>query len=77
MIWPIIRYRHNPEVYDRQRVANARMYLAHPEQYAPSKLRWAERMMSDNPPPPNRRFVVPNSLATKALAALEAASCPE
>jgi hypothetical protein len=76
-IWPIIRYRHNPEVHDRQRVANARRFLAHPERYTPSKLRWAERMMSDNPPPPNRRFAVPNSLATKALAALESASCPE
>jgi hypothetical protein len=52
------RYWLSPEEHERHRVQQARTILRHPERYKPSSVAWAHKMLSDNPPPPNRRYVI-------------------
>lgn len=65
--WVAARYHIDPERAERHRKACARSYLRRPDKYRPSVLAWAERMLSDNPPPKNRTFHYKDSRATKAL----------
>lgn len=53
--WPILRS--FPEIGGNyQRLNQAKTILSNPEAHSPSKVEWAQKMLSDNPPPPNRRF---------------------
>jgi hypothetical protein len=45
----------------------ARSILRHPDGQRPSKIAWAERVLSDDPPPKNRTYAVSTSLTTQAL----------
>lgn len=51
--WPILR---TFDETDEHRRHVARTILRNPEKHSESKVRWAQRMLSDNPPPPDRRF---------------------
>jgi hypothetical protein len=46
---------------DEHRQQEARVYLANPDKYAGAPIEWAGRMVSDNPPPRNRTYLVPGS----------------
>ncbi len=64
--WAAGRYQLDEEAHERHRRSNAQSVLAKPEKYA-NRVEWAERVLSDTPPEPNRRFVVPGSAAACAL----------
>lgn len=49
------------DVYEQHRVTQAKSILRRPERYKDSQVEWAKRMLSDNAPPPNRRYVIPGS----------------
>lgn len=55
------RYWLNPDLRERHRVQQARTVLRRPEKYKPSHIEWAKRMLSDNPPPPNRTWIAPQN----------------
>lgn len=61
------RFRVSDEAYEARRRSQAKSILRHPEKYAASAADWAERMLSDNPPPPNRRYSWPTSKASQAF----------
>ena len=46
----------------------ARTLLGSPEKYEQSQLDWAEAMLGPNPPPPNRRYLVPGSKRARVIA---------
>lgn len=52
----------------QHRLAMAHTIVRRPEKYRPHQVEWANRMLSANPPPPNRRFIHPDSEATRLLA---------
>lgn len=58
--WVRVRYLIDPDEHHKHRIRIARMIVKNPDKYGGSKLAWARRMLSDNPPPPNRRYVVRN-----------------
>jgi len=58
------------EEHQRHRLSVARSILRHPEGKKPSQLAWARQMLSDAPPPPNRRYVQPDSWAAAATRAV-------
>lgn len=60
-----------PEGHHAHRLAVARTILREPTTNRPSKVAWAKRMLSDDPPPPNRRFIVPGSKASRARAVVD------
>jgi hypothetical protein len=51
-----VRYHLDDEVRNAHRKAQAKVILASPDRYRTSQVAWAERMLSDDPPPPNRTF---------------------
>ena len=48
------------DAHHRHRLASALAILAHPDRRRPSEVAWAQRMLSDDPPPPNRRYAITN-----------------
>lgn len=54
--WVKERYILDPEYHERHRLIQAQTYLRAPEKYKPAHIEWAKRMLSNNPPPPNRRY---------------------
>lgn len=62
--WAMARYRLDPDLYERHRIAQARTILRRPEGHNESEVEWARRMLSDDPPPPNRRSPVADSRAS-------------
>lgn len=65
--WVVSRYRLSDDHRERQRMQNARSILRHAENRKPSEVEWAKRMLSDNPPPPNRRYALKGSRASEAV----------
>lgn len=61
---------------DRHRIYNARSILRRADREPPSKVAWAKRMLSDNPPPKNRRYRTRNSHRAEVLEAIGAAPPP-
>lgn len=55
-----------PEQREQHRFNVAKSILRNPKGKRPSQIAWAKRMLSDNPPPANRRFSVPGSRASEA-----------
>ena len=45
----------------------ARTFLANPEKYKKSLLEWATKMLGPNPPPPNRRYLMPGSKRSELI----------
>lgn len=68
--WAIARLQLDENENEKHRRSLARMYLANPEKYS-RHVEWATLVLSDNPPPPNRRFVVPGSRAAAVLESLD------
>lgn len=68
-VWVVGRYQIDDGERERHRTAQARTILADPERYPASRAEWARRVLSDDPPPPNRRWRVANSAATRAARA--------
>lgn len=69
--WQRYRYAIDEKEYEKHRFVMARAVLRHPESHAtPSgaKVEWAKRVLSDNPPPKNRRYHVMGSDAEWARA---------
>ena len=62
--WKVLRNFDNHEKHRRQ---TARTYLASPEKYRPSVLEWSEAMLGPNPPPPNRRYLMPGSERSETI----------
>jgi hypothetical protein len=52
---------------DEHRIACAKSILRHPEGQTRSRIVWARRMLSDNPPPKNRQFSIPGSHRSAVL----------
>lgn len=65
--WTLGRYRLSPDERQKHRLRMARTYLNNPEKYKQAHLDWAERMLSDEPPEPNRTYFYPESQITQAL----------
>lgn len=64
--WSILRT--FPEITGNyQRRNQAKTILSNPEAHPPSKVEWAQKMLSDNPPPPNRRFFQAGSKRAETL----------
>jgi hypothetical protein len=63
-VYLILRTFDDHEGHRRQ---TARSYLASPEKYEASVLEWSKAMLSDNPPPPNRRFLIPGSARSEII----------
>jgi hypothetical protein len=70
----VARWRVSNDLHERHRRYVARSILNHPEGKSVSKIGWAKAMLSDDPPPPNRRFALPDSNATRVAKRIEAAS---
>ena len=68
--WAVVRRHLDPDAHHRHRLVQARRILRDPDAHKPSSVAWAERMLSDDPPPPNRRFVLEGSEAARVLAEL-------
>jgi hypothetical protein len=66
--WEVVRFHIDPAAHQRHRVAMARVKLANPDATDADRA-WARRMLSDDPPPPNRRFRRPGSEADLILKA--------
>lgn len=47
--------------YQNHRNHLAKTILNKPGAYKPAQIKWAKAMLSDDPPPPNRRFLIPGS----------------
>jgi len=62
--WRSARYRLDPDSHERHRIAMARTILRRPETRTEAEVDWARRMLSDDPPPPNRRGPVKDSVAS-------------
>lgn len=58
---------HDFDDHEGHRRKTARAYLASPEKYKASVLEWSEAMLSDDPPPPNRRYLIPGSARAEAI----------
>ncbi len=54
--------------HEHHRRQTARTYLASPEKYKASVLEWSEAMLGPNPPPPNRRYLIPGSERAELIA---------
>lgn len=65
-VWVVGRYQLDDGARERHRTAQARTVLADPERYPASRVEWARRVLSDDRPPPNRRWRVASSAATRA-----------
>jgi len=66
--WAKARFRLDPEAHLRQRRTQARSILRHPEKHPETRVAWAMRMLSGDPPPPNRRFTQGGSEASRVEA---------
>lgn len=64
-LWRNGRLRLSGEEHEKHRQAQAVSILRSPEKYRDVQVKWAKRMLSADPPPPNRRYEVPNSLASQ------------
>lgn len=66
--WAAGRYRLSEEWRLRQRIHQARTILRNPSAYQPVRVAHARRVLSDDPPPPNRTFAVAGSRASEIAA---------
>lgn len=66
-LWVDARYKLDPLSHDRQRQSNARAVLRNPDGRSNSELDWAKRVLSKNPPPPNRTYTQEGSRAAEAM----------
>ena len=57
----------NFDDHEEHRREMARTFLASPEKYKKPVLEWAEKMLGPNPPPPNRRYLVPGSKRSELI----------
>ena len=73
LIYPRVRYHLDDEVRNAHRKAQAKVILARPDRYRTSQVGWAERMLSDDPPPPNRTFTKTGSSVEGLLRKVERA----
>jgi len=65
--WRVGRYAISDDAREKHRLACAMTVLRRPEKYKAAELAKAEEMLSDNPPPPNRRYRLPASESTAML----------
>lgn len=65
-LWRKGRVRLSEEEHEKHRVHVAKSILRNPEKRKDVEIRWAKRMLSDNPPPPTRRYEVEGSEASEA-----------
>lgn len=70
-VWTLVRFRLAEDIHEQHRFNQARTILRRPEKYKSNQVSWAKRMLSDSPPPPNRRFVWPSSKTTAIVARIE------
>lgn len=69
-LWGKGRLHLSEEEHHKHRISVARGILKNPGKYRDVQVEWAKRMLSANPPPPNRRYEIP--LSESSLAAAEA-----
>jgi hypothetical protein len=66
--WEVVRRVLDEDSHEAWRRANARIVLRDPERHPRSVVEHARAVLSDDPPPPNRRFVRPGSRVAQVLA---------
>lgn len=54
--WNVVRRALDPQQKRQHRVSQALAIMRNPSGYQPSRVRWAERILGDDPPPPNRQY---------------------
>lgn len=67
-LWRTARHRMNDTQYQLHRMALARSVLRHAPHHKWSEIQWARKMLSKNPPAPNRRYEIKGSKASEAAA---------
>lgn len=65
-LWRKGRLQLSGEEHHKQRLAQARSILRSPEKYRDVQVKWAQRMLSTVPPPPNRRYEYEGSVSATA-----------
>ena len=65
--WAVVRRHLDPDQHEAHRRAIARSILRHPESRTEAQVAHAHAVLSDDPPPPNRRFTLPQSAAARVL----------